>query len=474
MAVSTEAKQIDIVIPKPYAGVQDEFVRCVAKRQMNKSGRRVGKTYGVAIKASSAFLGVCWACLGEGCALCEYSGKVRRKRILYAAPTDEQVTKFWFEVVSTLSPGIEMGVFKKDETRHIIEIPGTEVRIRAKTAWNANTMRGDWGDVVIMEEYQLWNEDAWQNEVQPMLLDKDGTAIFIFTPPSLKSDGVSKAKDPRHASKLFRKAEADKTGRWATFHSTSYDNPYLSSVALDELTFSGDMTADTYRREILAQDDEAEQSWLVYGKWNEELCKIKRFEIPEHWDIFTGHDFGTANPGALFVARVKLPIPDYVPKYLRYGDYVAFHEYCPGAGYSAVQHVEHFIETLGKKEDLSPRLKLSGAVGGNATTEEETRQLYQKLGWFIKAPNISRVSLQIERGISVIEGNQLYVFEDLHNFLSQLLSCMWELDDNKIPINKVKDEAKYHLLACFRYLATLLQPRHSVFGEKRQRSRSFM
>ena len=96
-------------------------------------------------------------------------------------------------------------------------------------------------------------------------------------------------------------------------------------------------------------------------------------------------------------------------------------------------------------------------------TEEETRQLYRRLGWHIWAPEISRVNLQVERTISILEQNQFYVFEDLHNLLSQMASCMWEIDpESKKPLNKIKDEAKYHILAAFRYLVTVLIPKQPL------------
>lgn len=138
-------------------------------------------------------------------------------------------------------------------------MPGTEQRIKAKTAWNADSLRGDYADVLIMDEYQLMNEDTWGLVGAPMMLDRDGTAVFIYTPPSLKSRSVSKAIDPQHAAKLFRKAQTLQSGgstRWAAFHFTSKDNPHLSQVALDEI--SQDMTSIGYRMEILAEDvDEA-------------------------------------------------------------------------------------------------------------------------------------------------------------------------------------------------------------------------
>jgi len=274
VAEEQEAQKVGIKIPKPNSEWQDKFVRCTAKRQVVKAGRQSGKTFGVSIKASLAFLGVCWKCLGAGCVECDNTGKTGAKRVLYAAPTTEQTNMFWYEVVDALQPGIDAKAFKKDETEQTIEVIGTNVILKAKTAWNANTLRGGNWDVLILEEFQLMNEDTWTDVGAPMLMLSDGVAIFIFTPPSLKNEGVSKAKDPRHASKLYKKAAADETGRYEAFHATSFDNPALQDVALNEI--GKDMSADTYRREILAEDDEIETSWLVYGKFDDTLCKIKR------------------------------------------------------------------------------------------------------------------------------------------------------------------------------------------------------
>lgn len=173
-------------------------------------------------------------------------------RVLYAAPTQDQVERFWTEIVRALIEPIDAKVFAKNETKHLIELPGTEQRIRAKTAWNADTLRGDYADRLILDEYQLMNEEVWEVVGAPMLLDNNGRAVFIYTPPSLHSRSVSKASDPQHAAKLFKRAQADTSGRWATYHFTSRDNPHISTDALDEL--AQDMTSLAYRMEIMAED----------------------------------------------------------------------------------------------------------------------------------------------------------------------------------------------------------------------------
>ncbi len=222
-------------LPRPHP-MQVAFIDNPAKRKIVRAGRRAGKTVGVAIYAVQKFL----------------SGR----RVLYAAPTAEQVDRFWTEVTRALAAPIKAKVFTKNETEHVIELPGTEQRIRAKTAWNSDGLRGDYADLLILDEWQLMCEDTWDLVGAPMLLDNDGDATFIYTPPSLHSRSVSKARDPQHAARMYRAAQLDTTGRWATFHFTSHDNPHLNKGALADIT--GDMTALAYRMEIMAEDvDEA-------------------------------------------------------------------------------------------------------------------------------------------------------------------------------------------------------------------------
>lgn len=415
---------------------QKQMVESTSKRLMVRAGRRGGKTVGIGIRHIKRFLA--------------------GRRQLYTAPTTEQTDAFWFEVKRALAPLVKAGIFKQNETERFIELPGTKQRIKAKTAWNANTLRGDYADDITFDEFQLTAEDAWTEVGAPMLLDNNGDAVFIYTPPSLMATGVSKARDPRHASKMFKKSQEDTTGLWETIHWTSLENPFISREGLALVT--SDMSLESYRREILAEDDDIELSWLVYGKFNEALCKIKRFEIPKNWPVYSGHDFGVANPAALFLAQVKLPLPPGAPGYMRYGDFVIFKEYCPGAGFSIPQHRDRFKE-------ITAGYKVERSVGGSVHGEDEVRQGYNAHGWSIVAPSLDRVLPQIDRVIGLMELNKLYTFDDNYNLLAQLANCLWVLDDENHTTNKVKDEFKYHLLACLRYIASYFTPETAASQE---------
>jgi Uncharacterized conserved protein len=253
------APAITVRLPFPHPK-QARFIDSTAKRIVVRAGRRGGKTVGIGVRAVKRFLA--------------------GRRQLYAAPTAEQISRFWVTVCRALQEPIEAGLFRKNESDHTIELVGTEQRIKAKTAWNADTLRGDYADDLYLDEWQLMNEEAWEVVGAPMLLDNDGDAVFIYTPPSLNSRSVSKADDPQHAAKLYKKAmeKAEQGDRWAAFHFTSHDNPHISKEALSEIT--SDMTALSYRMEINAEDIDQAPGAL----WTRELLQTGRVERAEKYD----------------------------------------------------------------------------------------------------------------------------------------------------------------------------------------------
>lgn len=414
MAVATKEVRVSTRTPHPK---QETFLSSKAKRRIIRAGRRSGKTVGIAIGAIDSFI--------DG------------HRVLYAAPTGEQTDRFWYEITKALLPLIETGVYKRNETERYIEKIGTENRIKAKTAWNANTLRGDYADLLILEEWQLMAEDTWEDVGAPMLLDNNGDAVFIYTPPSLKSSGISRARDPRHAAKMFKRGKEDKTGRWETFHFTSHDNPHLSAEALQDIT--QDMSRDSYLKEILAEEDDSQINLLVYGVFNENVCKMERFEIPSSWFVYSGHDFGTANPAALFIAQDPGS-----------GFFYCFKEYSPATGKSTYENVQAFKEIVVGRNVLQ-------RVGGSHQ-EDEIRQGYSTQGWPISEPYITRVAVQVDRVKQIMEKNKLFIFSDMYRLMEQINSCMWKLDDMGHPTNVIKDEKRYHILACLRYVCSVFRP----------------
>jgi hypothetical protein len=176
MTVATTTPNAYVIHQRWPHAKQRDFINSTVKRKVIRAGRRSGKTTGIAIYAVDRFLA--------------------KRRILYAAPTQDQVERFWHEVTTALAEPLEARFLYKNETKHLIELPGSETRIRAraKTAWNADSLRGDYADDLILDEWQLMNEDAWGLVGAPMLLDNDGDATFIYTPRSFHSRSVRRTR----------------------------------------------------------------------------------------------------------------------------------------------------------------------------------------------------------------------------------------------------------------------------------------
>lgn len=283
--------QIEINLRKPHPK-QRAFIRSPAPRKIVRAGRRSGKTTGVALLALESFLA--------------------GRRILYAVPTDEQVERFWFEIKRGLQAALDAGYIYKNETKHIVEVQGTENRIRAKTAWNPDTLRGDYADLLILDEWQLMAEKAWGEVGAPMLLDNNGDAVFVYTPPSITTASYSKARDKQHAAKMFQKAEVDTSGRWAAFHFTSLDNPHVSVEGLANIT--EDMTRRAYRQEILAEDllDNPGALWQRV----EMLDPYRVARSPVFERIVVGVDPATGPGTTGIVVAGSIPIGRYIHGYV--------------------------------------------------------------------------------------------------------------------------------------------------------------
>jgi len=213
--------------------------------------------------------------------------------VLFAAPTVAQVSFFWDECMWALDTVIAGGLVEKNLTNRTLKF-WNGGWIGAKTAHNADTLRGDYADLLLLEEYPYMDPDAWEKVGAPMLIDNDGTAWFMGSP-----------NRKNHFWKLHLKALADTTGRWFTTHVTSFENPHLSKEALAEIML--DMTEDDYQQEIMALFLEGEGS--VFR--NIAACLWTPTDIRKHMGhrIVAGLDWGeTGDYSALSIGCVDCKV----------------------------------------------------------------------------------------------------------------------------------------------------------------------
>ncbi len=193
------------------------------KRNVLCAGRRAGKTIFFADYSAGQFL--------DG------------KRVVYGTPVNKQLKTYWGYVKKFLKPLIQAGFVHKNETDKTIKWAHEDsdgAMISAQTAYDADHWRGDYGDVLIFDEYAFMSPDVWEVVGFPMLLDTGGEAWFGSTP-----------NRKNHFFYLYTRGNDPLENTWKSFHFTSHDNPHLNKEALEEMV--ADATEDIIRQEIMAE-----------------------------------------------------------------------------------------------------------------------------------------------------------------------------------------------------------------------------
>jgi len=178
---------------------------------------------------------------------------------------------------------------------------------------------------------------------------------------------------------------------------------------------------------------------LIYSTFNESVCVIDPFPIPKEWLVYTGHDFGPDNPAALFVAQDPST-----------GQFYVFDEYLPGAGISVHERVEAW-------KKITQGYNVVKRVGGSPT-EEESRQAYNAHGWVITKPKIGHIEPQIDKVIALHQLNKIMVFKDCVHYIDEKRTFSRKLDEFNQPTKDINNEARYHIMACDRYLFSDFTP----------------
>src|SRR5574343_110022 len=175
---------------------------------------------------------------------------------------------------------------------------------------------------------------------------------------------------------------------------------------------------------------------LVYDCFSRALDVVDRFPIPHNWLWYAGHDFGSANPATILYAQDPAT-----------GILYRAHTYLPG-GKSISQQVSDLRE-LTKGRTVVMRT-------GGSHQESGWRDAYTAQGWPISEPPRPGLEVQIGLAYQWHATHVVHTFRDLHQYLDEIESFSYELDDRYQPTDKFEDEASQHLLAADRYLLSSL------------------
>jgi len=127
---------------------------------------------------------------------------------------------------------------------------------------------------------------------------------------------------------------------------------------------------------------------MIYDSFDEQVCKIPRFNLPVEWPRYVGHDFGSNNTAAVWYAQDPGT-----------GFLYVYREYLEG-GLSAFDHAQKFI-AMSQGETIIRR-------SGGANHEDGWREAFTAAGWPIANPRIHEVEAGINRVYGFHQQNKLF------------------------------------------------------------------
>lgn len=145
---------------------------------------------------------------------------IQGKRCWWVAPTFDLATKVWDGIRYRLRPMTACEIRLSD--RRIMFPGGGWIEI--KSTHEYHNLRGAGLDFVVLDEAAFMHPDVWPQIIRPMLVEKQGHALFLSSP-----NGRNFFYD------LYGLGLDEREPDWKTFHFTSYDNPLIDPGELDDI-----------------------------------------------------------------------------------------------------------------------------------------------------------------------------------------------------------------------------------------------
>jgi PBSX family phage terminase large subunit len=225
-------------------------------------GRRAGKSYLVSIE------------------LLRFATEHTNTDSWVITPSYKQSKAIMWEMLKDLVPP-EI-IKKANESELIIELINNS-RIMLKGGDNPDSLRGVKIDFCVFDETAFFNKwkEVWK-VIRPTLVDSKAEVWFISTPNGMNH---------------FRDLYLTKSPDWASFHFTSYENPFLDKNELEIM--KNEMDEDSFAQEIMGEF--RKMSGLIYKEFDRDIhmIDIPTFKFTEDWTFTRSLDFGFAHKSAL-------------------------------------------------------------------------------------------------------------------------------------------------------------------------------
>jgi hypothetical protein len=191
---------------RPY-NLQRNVHRCDARTRVLRLGRRSGKTV---------------LCMAEAIRRCMAAR--RRYDVGWIAPTYEVANRGRDAYLEICAEAIKAKVTTARWT-YPAEIRIGSGRIHLLSAHKPDTIRGNRFDLVIVDEAAYISDRCWHEAIRSTMMDNDAPAILCSTPAG--------AQGFFHEADML--GQSGTNPRYASFHWTAENNPYISKTAWQAL-----------------------------------------------------------------------------------------------------------------------------------------------------------------------------------------------------------------------------------------------
>lgn len=327
-----------------------EVIKDPARFKVLACGRRWGKTLLTALIALAVLMQInrrVWI-VAPDYGLCE---KVFRE--LY------HILVIQLKIIKPGKPG--GGRARNQKGDYYLETPWGSV-LEAKSMENPDSLAGEANDLIIVDEAAINPslEDIWTQMLQPTLMDKEGSAVFISTPRGKNSfyklflfgQTGKRQREGKIAINFDEEAGvSNDMTEWSSFQKSSYDNPLLASSpekskeeiekAYRRAALSGKVLKfkQEYMADFEAVSDSCFPGFITDKMDGHDFPHVVDYIYhPDEGPIYAACDHNFAKPASTIFAQVN-----------KYGDVIIFDE-------KFTPHTTSFMQAqqiLEKERDLN-------------------------------------------------------------------------------------------------------------------------
>lgn len=254
---------------------QTKVIDDIHRFKVINCGRRAGKSFLVAIK------------------LLDFASKNPKSVSWYISPNYKQSKSIMWTMLRDIIP--QHGISKTNETELKIELKNGS-QILLKGAEDPDSLRGVKIDFCVFDEVAFidrW-EEVWK-VVRPTLIDSKSDCWFISTPNGFN-----------HFKEMCENVAKDGKSVFAPsdhiyFHFTSYDNPYLDKIELDNARGSTD--EDSFAQEYMGEF--RKMSGLIYKEFGRDTHMVEVPQLDSNYTFTRTLDFGFGHKSALIYFAIN-------------------------------------------------------------------------------------------------------------------------------------------------------------------------